>query len=115
MHYYHYPGAIASQPARVFVSLFVAIIVGVAEVVVYSAYLRKVDIAHKKEKAIVEKKVVIGVVEDNLGDHEVHEVPVSVGQDEKEEIWGKGVNGGARRRLRERWRLNEDERALHDD
>ncbi|KAM5447638.1 hypothetical protein MaudCBS49596_005897 [Microsporum audouinii] len=111
VHYY-YPHAPSSQPFRVFVALFAGILVGVAEVVVYASYLRKVANAKAKEKAKVEKKVFIGLVEDPHydKDQEPAEGPVSVSlkDGKKEEIWGKGINGGARRRVRERWRENEN-------
>ncbi|EZF35617.1 hypothetical protein TMEN_6068 [Trichophyton mentagrophytes] len=110
--YYYYPHAPSSQPFRVFVSLFIGILVGVAEVVVYASYLRKVANAKAKEKAKVEKKVFIGLVEDPP--HDKSQVPakvstsVSLKDGEKEEIWGKGVNGGARRRVRDKWREKEN-------
>ncbi|KAF3490922.1 uncharacterized protein GIQ15_00439 [Arthroderma uncinatum] len=109
--HYYYPHAPSSQPFRVFVSLFAGILVGVAEVVVYASYLRKVENAKSKEKAKVEKKVLIGLVEDLPGDkkHEPAKVPVSFKDSEREEIWGKGINGGARRRIREKWAEKENE------
>ncbi|OAX82524.1 hypothetical protein ACJ72_03122 [Emergomyces africanus] len=100
-----HPGAISSQPARVFISMIVALLVGVAEVVVFALYLKKVELAREKERAIVERKVVIGEV--RLGNREGKDDEGEVriyGKEEKEEIWGKGVNGGARRRVRERWK-----------
>ncbi|EFQ97507.1 hypothetical protein MGYG_00547 [Nannizzia gypsea CBS 118893] len=110
--YYYYPHAPSSQPFRVFVSLFVGILVGVAEVVVYASYLRKVENAKAKEKAKVEKKVFIGLVEDNPRDEDRDpaklSTSVSFEDGEKEEIWGKGINGGARRRVREKWREKEN-------
>ena len=99
-----YPGSIESQPFRVFLSMFLAMVVGVAEVVVYAAYWRKAEAAKEKEKKVVEKKVVIG---EYKGDNERDggDGSVLVGTTgEKVEIWGKGVNGGARRRLKERWK-----------
>jgi hypothetical protein len=96
-----YPGALSTQPFRVFVSIIAAIVVGVAEVVVYAAYWKKVALAKEKERRKVEKKVVIPEVEtDGKGSDGV---VVSGNDSEKLEIWGKGVNGGARRRVRERW------------
>jgi hypothetical protein len=35
-------------------------------------------------------------------------VDVDVGVDQ-EEIWGKGINGGVRRRVREKWEKEKDE------
>jgi len=82
-------------------SLLVGIIVGVAEVTVYASYLRKVNMSKEKERATREKKVFIGeYCEDGSGLQEVTGPAVSV---EKEEIWGRGVNGGMRRRVREKW------------
>jgi hypothetical protein len=84
---------------RVLLSLGVGVLVGVAEVVVYSGYLRKVKEAKGRERGRREVKEVVlereeeKVVRDAM-----------VGQEgEKEEIWGKGVNGGMRRRVREKW------------
>ncbi|EEH17074.1 hypothetical protein PABG_07161 [Paracoccidioides brasiliensis Pb03] len=103
------PGAVSSQPARVFISLLVALVVGVAEVGVYALYLKKVELARRKERAIVERKVVVGEV--GVGDGDGNRggngddggVRID-GKGEKEEIWGRGVNGGVRRRVQERWK-----------
>lgn len=104
----NYPGSISSQPFRVFLSMFLAAVVGVAEVVVYAAYWRKAGAAKEKEKKVVEKKVVIGEYKGEL-DRPAGDTSVSVGtMEEKVEIWGKGVNGGARRRLIERWKGEDD-------
>lgn len=92
---------------RVFISLAAAVVVGVAEVVIYAAYLRKVKVAREKEGRIVEKKRV-GFVVDGKVDDEVKGVDVG----EKEEIWGRGVNGGVRRRVREKWEDKEGVVAL---
>ena len=89
-----------------------ALAVGVAETVVYAAYLQKMDRARSKERSIVERKELIGEV---LGDNEtgkVNEGCVRVGKRERVEIWGKGINGGARRRIRERWERGEREKNL---
>ncbi|PGH18686.1 hypothetical protein AJ80_04434 [Polytolypa hystricis UAMH7299] len=103
-----YPGSISSQPARVFISLFFGLLVGVAEVVVYAAYLRKVSVAKKREGRIVERKEVIGEVGGRFDGQDGSDAVV-VGKKEREEIWGRGVNGGARRRVKERWREGKDE------
>ncbi|KAK2873305.1 hypothetical protein FQN49_002455 [Arthroderma sp. PD_2] len=109
--HYYYPHAPSSLPFRVFVSLFAGIFVGVAEVVVYASYLRKVENAKSKEKAKVEKKVLIGLVGDapDGKEQEPVQIPASFKNGEREEIWGKGINGGARRRIRDRWREKENE------
>lgn len=88
--------------------MFLAMLVGVAEVVVYAAYWRKAEAAKEKERKVVEKKVVIGEYKGGIdGTDDDRSVPVGTTA-EKVEIWGKGVNGGARRRLRERWKERED-------
>ncbi|KAL2363044.1 hypothetical protein RJZ56_004075 [Blastomyces dermatitidis] len=102
-----YPGAVSSQPARVFISMLVAVLVGVAEVGVYVLYLKKVELARGRERAIVERKVVIGEVGGGDGDGKAGDegvVRIGDGEGKKEEIWGRGINGGARRRVKERWK-----------
>ena len=85
---------------RVLLSLGVAILVGVAEVVVYAGYLRKVKESKRKERHKKERREVEPLsVEDEKAMLDVK----SLGIAEKEEIWGKGVNGGMRRRVREKW------------
>lgn len=105
----------ASEPVRVLLSLFAALLVGVAEVVVYAAYLRKVREARARERKIKERKVVIGPVPDpdprddgSRGRDGGGEKETRI--TEKEEIWGRGVNGGVRRRVRERWDREERKR-----
>ncbi|QKX56529.1 uncharacterized protein TRUGW13939_03634 [Talaromyces rugulosus] len=89
-----------SEPVFVLISMFVGLLVGVAEVVVYAAYLRKVAQAKAKEKSFKERKDV--VKDDASSSDDTAAAPAQVDQT-KEEIWGKGVNGGVRRRVRERW------------
>ncbi|KAL2014135.1 hypothetical protein VTN00DRAFT_1660 [Thermoascus crustaceus] len=104
----------ASEPTRVLLSLFAALLVGVAEVVVYAAYLRKVTDARERERRVKERKVVVGPVPDpdrkdangdgdgdKEGDGDSETTRIT--EKETEEIWGRGVNGGVRRRVRERW------------
>ncbi|KAJ5773612.1 hypothetical protein N7457_008508 [Penicillium paradoxum] len=91
-----------SEAVKVLLGLFAALAVAVAESFLYWTYLGKVDRAKLKERAVREKKVVIGAVGE-----EVEEESVDIGG-EKEEIWGKGVNGGVRRRVRERWEKERD-------
>lgn len=84
-------GGGASAAVRVLLSLFAALAVAVAETFLYAAYLGKVERARKKERRMKEKKSVIGPVGGDAGEQE------------EIEIWGKGVNGGVRRRIREKW------------
>lgn len=88
-----------------FISLAAAVVVGVAEVVIYMAYLRKVRIAKEKEERIVERKKVGFIVDEKI---EGKQEKVGVGMNE--EIWGRGANGGVRRRVREKWEDNYKER-----
>lgn len=90
---------------RVLVSMLTGIVVGVAEVIVYAGYLRKVRLSKEKERAKREKKVFIGEYRGEPADG-----PTLVSAStEKEEIWGRGVNGGMRRRVREKWEKAEKE------
>jgi hypothetical protein len=91
----------------VFISLAAAVVVGVAEVVIYAAYLRKVKIAREKEGRIVERKKVGYAVDKETGD-----MAKGIEVGEKEEIWGRGVNGGVRRRVREKWEEKEEVNGL---
>ncbi|OOQ86533.1 hypothetical protein PEBR_21153 [Penicillium brasilianum] len=88
----------ASDAVRVLISFFAALSVAVAEAFLYGAYLEKVSRARAREGRIKERKVFVGEVE---GESETEKGGQDV--DEKEEIWGKGVNGGVRRRVREKW------------
>lgn len=85
-------------------SLFAALAVAVAESFLYVFYIGKIERARGKERKFKERKVFVKEVD---GDAEtVEDVTVSV--DEKEKIWGKGVNGGVRRRVREKWEKEND-------
>ncbi|KAL4980412.1 endoplasmic reticulum-based factor for assembly of V-ATPase-domain-containing protein [Aspergillus desertorum] len=110
----------ASEPVRVLLSLFAALAVGVAEVLIYAIYLGKIEAARGKERRRKEKKVVIGSEEvrgrgrDQQG-HEGSETEVNGGG--REVIWGRGPNGGLRRRVREKWEgttRNQDRDARWD-
>ncbi|RVX75236.1 hypothetical protein B0A52_00588 [Exophiala mesophila] len=90
---------------RVLMSLGTGLIVGIAEVTVYAAYLRKVKESKDKERKKREKKVFIG---EYTG--EAPPVPLSHMPAHKEEIWGRGVNGGMRRRIREKWEKDQDDK-----
>ncbi|KAL2441608.1 hypothetical protein ABEF95_015822 [Exophiala dermatitidis] len=95
---------------RVLVSLFSGIIVGVSEVTVYAGYLRKVRLSKHKERAKREKKVFIGEYRGGEEEDSNSEslLPSSAAA-EKEEIWGRGVNGGMRRRLRDKWKKEQEQ------
>ncbi|KAK4871278.1 hypothetical protein LT330_000515 [Penicillium expansum] len=98
------PQILSSEAIKVLLGLFAALSVAVAESFLYWTYLGKVDRARVKEKRVREKKVVIGAVgEEDQGVDEGVEIGA-----EKEEIWGKGVNGGVRRRVREKWEKGRD-------
>lgn len=81
-------------------SLGAGIIVGVAEAAVYAAYLRNVEVAKQREGGRREIKSVVAMEKIGTESPEWNE---GVDAEGKEEIWGKGVNGGLRRRVRERW------------
>ncbi|KIV81853.1 hypothetical protein PV11_04004 [Exophiala sideris] len=83
---------------RVLVSLSTGIVVGIAEVTVYAGYLRKVKLSKEKEVTKQEKKQFIGEYKGEQVD-----MTSTIATIEKEEIWGRGVNGGVRRRVRDKW------------
>lgn len=83
----------------------VAGVVGVAEAVIYAVYVGKVARAKKREAMLRERKVVVGR-EEIGGRTATGRESVSAA---REEIWGRGVNGGLRRRVRERWEEGEGE------
>ncbi|CAG8377939.1 unnamed protein product [Penicillium salamii] len=91
----------AGEAVRVLFAIFSAISVAVAESFLYFTYLGKVDSAKAKERKKKEEKVFIGRVGDDGGLDGVR-----VG--DCDEIWGKGVNGGVRRRVREKWEKERD-------
>lgn len=91
---------------RVLVALGVAIVVGVAEVTVYAGYLRKVDESRRKERAKRERKEVIGEFTGTDEGVDAWGTGVDV-QVEKTEIWGRGIHGGARRKVREKWEKDQ--------
>ncbi|KAL4775704.1 endoplasmic reticulum-based factor for assembly of V-ATPase-domain-containing protein [Aspergillus nidulans var. acristatus] len=96
----------ASEPVRVLLSLFAALGVGVAEVLIYAIYLGKIEVAREKEGRRKEKKVVIGSEEvgGRGGDQRSTEkTEIKRYGEDKEVIWGRGPNGGLRRRVREKW------------
>jgi hypothetical protein len=64
-----------TTPARLAVSLGGSLLVGVAEVVVYSGYIRRVSEAKKKEKGIKEVKEVVKTWVVGANHAEEHDVP----------------------------------------
>lgn len=115
----------ASEPVRVLLSLFAALAVGIAEILIYAIYWGKVSAARGKESKVRERKVVIardevGGRQGTKGQEGHEQTTVSIpGQSTNhatgnkeggEMIWGKGVNGGVRRRVREKWEEKELER-----
>ena len=95
-------GGGASDAVRVLLSLFAALAVAIAESLLYVFYLGKVKRARVQERKVKERKTFIGTVGEDSEDTTVKVVG------EKEEIWGKGVNGGVRRRVREKWEKEKD-------
>lgn len=106
---------------RVLLSLGVALVVGVAEVGVYAAYLRKVSEGRGRERSRREKKVILGEYTGSTSwdawgtrhgqDAKTETETESSRENMKTEIWGRGVNGGVRRRVREKWeRAQADEK-----
>lgn len=104
---------------RVLMSLGTGIIVGVAEVGVYAAYLRKVSEAKMKERKMRERKEMVGEYQGNGVGVDARGVNVDVdvdltsekpegGDGEKVEIWGRGINGGMRRRVKEKWEKEQE-------
>ena len=87
------------------IAVLVGLLVGVAEVVVYAAYLRKVVEARARERAFKEQKDA-GLVDPGVAMNFKSETQMEKNENEGEpqEIWGRGVNGGVRRRVRERWK-----------
>ncbi len=72
---------------------------------VYAAYLRNVEVARQKEVRRREVKTVVAmgkVATRSLERNEDYDM-----EGEKEEIWGRGINRGVRRRVRERWEKEE--------
>ncbi|RHZ68299.1 TMEM199/VMA12 family protein [Aspergillus thermomutatus] len=102
----------ASEPVRVLVSLFAALMVGVAEVLIYAIYLQKIDKARARERRIRERKEVVesDEVGGRTGKKDEEEIQRIDG--EQETIWGRGANGGVRRRVREKW---EEKERKHDN
>ena len=115
------------QGVRILLSLLTAIVVGIAETVIYAAYLRKVESARTKERRKVEKKQVETGFGTSLGPQEKFSAQKEdegenrygkggddcgdgAGAEDVEQtlIWGRGVNGGVRRRVREKWERKKE-------
>lgn len=88
----------ANDGLRVLLSLTTGLLVGIAEVTVYAGYLRKVKESKDKERSKREKKQLIGEYTGEPVEPIDHMASV-----DKQEIWGRGINGGMRRRVREKW------------
>lgn len=100
-------GAGVSEAVRILVSLLVAVVVGVAEVAIYAIYLHKADHARAREKKLRERKQIIAS-EVVSGGNGPQKIETAVDGDQVE-IWGRGANGGLRRRVREKWEEKERE------
>lgn len=87
--------------------------VGIAEVVIYAVYLGKVSQAREREGRLKERKVIVGTEE--LRGREEKKKDGDGDGDAMEEIWGRGVNGGLRRRVREKWEEAEREKGREKD
>jgi TMEM199 family protein len=95
---------------RVLVSLGTGLVVGIAEVGMYAIYLRKVRVSKEKERAKRGKKFILE--REEIGGKVMEGVTKGMGDGstgEKEEIWGRGVNGGMRRRVREKWEREQQQ------
>lgn len=97
----------ASDAVKVLLSVFAALAVAVAESFLYAAYLGKLERARIAERKVKERKVFVATYGDDDRKDDGEELQVSV-VDEKQEIWGKGVNGGVRRRVREKYEREKD-------
>ncbi|KAF4294437.1 hypothetical protein KXW98_002191 [Aspergillus fumigatus] len=99
----------ATEPVRVLVSLLAALMVGVAEVLIYAIYLQKVDQARAREGRIKERKEVVETDVVRAGPGQAGKEGVQRIDGEQETIWGRGANGGVRRRVREKWEEKESQ------
>lgn len=99
----------ASEPVRVLLSLFVALLVGLAEVIIYAIYLGKAEDARVKEKRMRERREVVGSEWVGGRSEEAEADGQQMVDKDEEKIWGRGANGGLRRRVREKWEEQEKE------
>ena len=111
----------SSEPVRVLLSFFSALGVGVAEVLIYALYLRQAREARFREKRLKERKEFVGEVGVRVGVDDSAKMKNISGpgvgdgngnwEKDQEHIWGRGMNGGIRRRVREKWERKENERS----
>ncbi|OJK03211.1 hypothetical protein ASPACDRAFT_1853776 [Aspergillus aculeatus ATCC 16872] len=107
------PGGIGAG-GKVLAAMGAALGVGAVEAGIYAIYLRKMRVARGREQRVREVKVSVGREEvggggkggGKGGEGDGNDV-AAAGTGVKEEIWGRGVNGGVRRRVRERWEEKE--------
>ena len=97
----------ASDAVRVLLSVFAALAVAVAESFLYAAYLGKLERARVVERKVKERKVFVGAYEGDGDQKDRGDIQVGV-LGEKDEIWGKGVNGGVRRRVSQKYEREEE-------
>jgi TMEM199 family protein len=97
---------------RVLLSLGVAILVGIAEVVVYAGYLRKVKESKLKERRKIDMREVVPL---SAEDEKAINNARTTGTAEKDAIWGRGANGGMRRRVREKWEKEQEGNEISED
>ncbi|KAJ6131600.1 hypothetical protein N7523_001306 [Penicillium sp. IBT 18751x] len=94
----------ASAAVKVLLSLFAALTVAVAESFLYVAYVGKIERARVQERKFKERKIVVGEVQVQ----ENGQIGITE-ECEEVEIWGKGVNGGVRRRVREKYEKEKEQ------
>ncbi|KAL9624508.1 MAG: hypothetical protein Q9160_001172 [Pyrenula sp. 1 TL-2023] len=87
----------SNQGLRVLSSMAIGLLVGVAEVVVYAAYLRKAKDAKAKEAEKREIRVLVREAPQGTRSYSEKNAV------ERDVIWGRGINGGVRRRVQEKW------------
>lgn len=97
-------GSRLTEPVRVLAAFAAALLVAVAEAVLYAVYMRKASDARATERRLKERKEVLAAVTSSSQQQQPQPQPQ---QYESEEIWGRGANGGLRRRVREQWDKTE--------
>lgn len=76
---------------------------------IYAIYLQKVDQARARERRIKERKEVVETDVVRAGPGQAGKEGVQRIDGEQETIWGRGANGGVRRRVREKWEEKESQ------